>query len=114
LDVLVGRRDELGRGGTRLRVPEARDRAALEDEQELALQLEIEVRDLVEEQRAAVGLLEDARVILDGARVGAAARAEQVRSEQRRGDRREVRDDERTLGARACVDDVLREEALAR
>ena len=42
---------------------------------ELPLQIEIQVGDLVEEQRAAVRLLEHARVILDGASVCAPRRA---------------------------------------
>ena len=113
LDVLVRRGDELGRRGPRARVPEPRHRAALEHEQELPLQIEIEVRDLVEEQRAAVRLLEDARVVLDGAGVRAAPRPEQVGREQRRRDRRQIGDDERPLRARARVNDVLGEEAFS-
>ena len=104
----------LGVAGARARVAEARDLTALEHQQQLPLQLEIQVRDLVEEQRAAVGLLEHARVILDRARVGAAARAEQVRRQQRRRHRRQIRDHQRPLRARARVDHLLGEEALAR
>ncbi len=103
----------LGAAGRGLRVAEAHHRAALEHQQELPLQLEIQVGDLVEEQRAAVRLLEDARVILDGAGVRAPPRAEQVRRQQRRRDRAEVGHHQRPLGARARVDHVLGQEALA-
>ncbi len=113
LDVFVRRRDELGRRRPRSRVAEAGDRAAFEHQQQLPLQLEIQVRDLVEKQRPAVRLLEHACMILDGARVGAASRAEEVRPQQRRWHGRQIGHDQRTLGPRARMDDLLGEEALA-
>ncbi len=113
LDVLVGGGHQLGGGRPRPRVAEPRDRAALEHQQELPLQIEIQVGDLVEEQRPAVRLLEHAGVILDGAGVGAAPGAEQVRRQQRGRHRRQIGHDERPLGARARVDHVLGQEALA-
>jgi hypothetical protein len=112
--ILVGGRHQLGGRRARARIAQAGDHAALEHEEELPLQLEVEVGDLVEKERPAVGLLEDARVVLDGAGVGAPPRAEEMGGQQRGGDGAEIGDHQRALGARARMDDVLGEEALAR
>ena len=63
----------LGAAGRGLRVAQAGDLPALQHQQQLPLQIQIQVGDLVEEQRAAVRLLEHAGVILDRAGVGARA-----------------------------------------
>ncbi|HEY5453377.1 MAG TPA: hypothetical protein VIQ54_31705, partial [Polyangia bacterium] len=60
LDIFVGRGDELGRRGPRARIAQTRDDAPFQHQQQLALQLEIQVGDLVEKQRPAVCLLEHA------------------------------------------------------
>jgi len=114
LDVFVCRCHELGRRGPRARIAQPGDHPALEHQQQLTLQLEIQVGDLVEKQRPAVCLLEHAGMVLDRSRVSAAPRPEQVRREQRRRNRRQIGDDQRPLRARAGMNDLLGEKALAR
>ena len=85
----------------RLVAPDPLERALLQDAQELDLRPHRDLADLVEEQRAAVRLLEAP----DAALVGAGERAllvpEQLALEERLGERGAVQRDERLLGARA-------------
>ena len=70
--------------------------------------------DLVEEQRAFVGLLEEAGVVAVGAAEGPLLVAEQFGLEQRRGDGGAVDDDERALRAAAVAVQRQRHQFLAR
>ena len=60
LEVAVGRRDDPDVDLLRLRAADAADLALLERAQQLRLEIERQLAELVEEQRAAVGLLEQA------------------------------------------------------
>ncbi len=70
----------------RLRAADAGDRAGLEHPQELHLQLHRHLGDLVEEDRAAVGALEEALVLAVGAGEAAALVAEQLALDELRRD----------------------------
>ena len=61
LEVLVGRGHDPDVDADRLRAADALERHLLEHAEQLGLDLQVDVADLVEEQRAAVGLLEPAR-----------------------------------------------------
>ena len=71
--------------------PTRRISRSCERAQELGLQLERELADLVEEQRAAVGALEGARALAVGAGEGAALVAEQLALDERARERRRSR-----------------------
>ncbi len=68
LEVAVRRRDDAHVDALRCDVADAPDLALLERAQELRLELERELADLVEEDRAAVGRLEGAFAVAIGAR----------------------------------------------
>jgi hypothetical protein len=85
----------------------------LQDPQELGLQRQRQLADLVEEDRAAVGLGEQAQPIGAGVGEGAALVAEQLALDQRLGHRRQVDRDERRLGPRRVVVDRARDQLLA-
>ena len=93
--------------------------ALLQRAQQLGLQRERHLADLVEEQRAAVRLLEQALAALLGVGERALRVAEQLALEQRLGHRRAVDRDERAVLARATAlverarDDLLAGAALA-
>ena len=87
--------------------------ALLQHAQELDLQRERHVTDLVEQQCAAVGRLEQAAVIANGAGERALGVAKELRLEQRLGDRTAVHRVELTLRPGARTVDGLREELLA-
>ena len=70
--------------GTERPPPSAIDLALLQDAQQLGLQRRRQLADLVEEQRAAVGLLERPTLPLGGAGERAALVAEELALEQRR------------------------------
>ena len=110
--VAIGRRDQARSRCPLPHVAESRHRSALEDEEQLPLQIEIEVPDLVEEQRASVRLLEHTGLVLDGTGVRPAPGAEEVCRQQRRRDRAQVGDDQRPLDARARMQDLLGQVAL--
>src|SRR6202022_2605613 len=82
---------------------EAREHTVLENAEELRLQAAAHLRDLVEEQGAAIRVLEAADPPLDGAREGALLMAEDLALKERLGNRRAVDGDERPLGARREV-----------
>ena len=74
--------------------------AALDGTQELGLEHRLELADLVDEERPAVGLLEDAAPLRERSRERAPLVTEERRLEQRRRDRGAVEHDERTGRAR--------------
>src|SRR3989475_9133630 len=82
--------------------------------QDLRLQREAHVRDFVEEQRAAPGLLEPTDLARDGAREGALLVPEQLALEQVLGNGGAVDRDERPRGLRAVMMDGAGHDLLAR
>jgi hypothetical protein len=85
----------------------------LQDPQQLGLQRQRQLADLVEEDRAAVGLGEQAQAIGAGVGERAALVAEQLALDQRLGHRGQVDRDERRLGPRRVVVDRARDQLLA-
>ena len=85
----------------------------LEDLEELGLHLGVEVPDLVEEQAAAVGRVEQALLGGEGAGEGAALVPEELGLDELPGEPGAVDVDERALGAGADGVDPPREDALA-
>jgi len=85
----------------------------LEDGEELGLETGRKLGDLIEEQGAAVGLLDEAAVRLQCAGEGAADVAEEFGFKQRLGDARAIHGDEGCSGTRAGVVDDASEEAFA-
>ena len=99
----MGRRDHADVDVDRLGLADAADLAAVEDAQELRLEIERELADLVEEQRAAVGGLDQALLVGAGAGEAALGVAEQLARDQLVRDRAAVDDDERPLARGGCV-----------
>src|SRR5687767_10511268 len=95
-------------------IADAPDLALLQHAQELRLETDRQLADLVEQERAAARLLEEPRLV--GARAGerAAHVPEQLRLEERFGDRRAVDADERLAGARARAVHGARDDFLPR
>ena len=93
--------------------PEALDLALLQHAQHLGLRLGAHVADFVEEDRAAVGLLELADLLLGRAGERALFVAEQLRLDQLLGNRRAVDLDEALAAAQAVAMDRARHELLA-
>ncbi len=87
--------------------------ASLDGAQEPRLQREIELAELVEQERAAVGLLERAATLDEGPGERAPLVTEQRGLEQRGGDRRAVEDHERPAGPRARAVEHLGEDLFA-
>src|SRR5690606_21592159 len=87
----------------RLLLADALERAFLNHPKQLALKLERNLADLVEEQRAAVGELEAADAIAERAREGAAHVPEELALEEIPRDRCAVHANQWTLAARARV-----------
>src|SRR5205814_822616 len=96
-----GRGEDAGVDRDGARRAEPADLAVDEDAQELHLELERQLADLVEEQRAAVGGLEQADAVGRGIREGAFRVAEQLALEEVLGDRAAVDGDERLRAALA-------------
>ena len=92
---------------------DAAELRALDRAQELRLERDVEIADLVDEQRAAVGLLEEPLFGGDRAGERAALVPEERRFEQVRRDRGAIEDDEGTAGARAPLVQRLGEQLLA-
>ena len=112
-------REVLGRGGEQAHVhapgppvADAADLALLQHAQQLRLERQRQLADLVEQQRAAVRLLEQARPVSRGARERPLHVAEQLGLEQRVGDRGAVHRDERLRPSRARPMDRLRDDLL--
>ena len=93
-EIAVRRRDDADVDLARLGVADAVERALLEHAQHLDLQRRRHVADLVEEERAEVGDLEQPGLVGDRAGERAALVAEQLGVEQVVVERRAVRDDE--------------------
>ncbi|MNV48309.1 hypothetical protein D3C71_1402080 [compost metagenome] len=73
--------------------------AALQHAQQLGLHRQRQLADFIEKQRAAIGALELALALADGAGEGAAHMAKQLAFDQRIGQGRAVHADQRPAGA---------------
>src|SRR5690606_27563267 len=100
LEILVRRRDDPDVDVDRLVVPEPPDLAFLDGPQQLRLERRRRLGDLVEEERPAVRLLEEALARADGAGERAAHVTEELALEQRLADGRAVDGHEGLVGAR--------------
>ena len=111
--VAVGGREDADVDRHRPGAADAVDHALLDGAQQLGLQAHVHLGDLVEQQRAAVGLLELADAARDGAGEGALLVAEELALQQVFGDRGAVdRDEGRVAPVRLHVD-VARHHLLA-
>jgi hypothetical protein len=113
-EVAVGRRhdahvDLLGLGAT-----DRHERPFLDDAKDLHLERGRHVTHLVHEEGASVGHLEEARLVRDGAREGAATVPEELALEEVVVERAAVRGDEGLGGAPRELVDALGDELLAR
>ena len=97
----------------RLGAPQPLELALLQDAQQLHLRRQVDVADLVEEERAALGELEAALLPLLRAGERAPLVAEQLGFDQAVGQRRAAHLDERLVGARRVVVDGVRHHLLA-
>ena len=113
LQVLVRGGDDAHVAAHRVVAADAIELAVGEHAQQARLQVERHVADLVEEERAAVGLLEAAAARGLRAGEGAALVAEQLGLEQVLRDRRGVDRDERAAGARAVLVQGVGDQLLA-
>ncbi len=113
LEVLVRRRDDAHVDLDRPRRSEPLDLALLQHAQHLGLRLGAHVADFVEEDRAAVGLLELADLLLGRAGERSLLVAEQLRLDQLLGNRRAVHLDEALAAAQAVAMDRPRDQLLA-
>ena len=95
-EILARRRDDRDVGRLALRAAEPANRAVFEDLQELRLDALRQQAHLVQEERAAVRRLEEARLGLAGIGEGPPLEAEQLRFEERLGDCGAVQLDERS------------------
>ena len=111
--ILVGRGDDAHVGADRRAPADRRVFALLEHAEEPRLRLHRHVADLVEEERAAFGLLEAAGGARLRAGEGAALVAEQLRFDQVARDRGHVDGDERALPPLAVIVQRARDELLA-
>jgi len=105
-EVPAGGRDDANVNRDERRGAEPTDGALFESAQELRLQMQAELGDLVEEQRAVVGLLEQARDGARGAGESAAHVAEELTLGQTGRNRRAVEGHERPTAAAGLVDGV--------
>ena len=113
LGVLVRRADDAGVDGLVPRRAEPSHARIFHDLQQLGLEQQWEQGDLVEEQRAAMGHLDQARLRLPGIRECAALVSEQFGLEERLGDGRAVHLDEPRTRSRAALMDDVRDQPLA-
>ena len=111
--VAVGRRDDADVGAQRAGAAEALELVLLQDAQDLRLRVGAHVADFVEEQRAAVGLLEAADALLVGAGERALLVSEQLGLEQVLLQRRAVDLDEVARRAQRVVVDGAGDQLLA-
>src|SRR3989442_4564465 len=112
-EILVGRGDDAGVHTDRLRHTDRLDLAVLQHAQDLRLRARAHVADLVQEDRAAIGLNELADLASRGAGECPFFVPEQLRLDQLLGDGGAVDLDERLLGARALAVDLPGHELLA-
>ena len=113
LQVAVAGRDQADVDRDRACAADAVDLALLDRAQELGLQARLHLADLVQEQRAATGLLEPPDPPRHGAGERALLVAEQLGFEQMVGDRGAVDRDERALRAPAVAVQKARDHLLA-
>src|SRR6185312_6356130 len=113
-EVAVRRADEADVDEARLEAAHAGHLAALEDAQELRLHLQGELGDLVEEEGAAVGHLEQAGLGLDGASEGAALVPEELALEEGVGEGGAVDPHVRRRAPRRAPVDRVGDDVLAR
>ena len=95
LEVGVGRGDDADVDGQRRGLAERGDLARFEEAEQLGLQIEAQLADFVEEEGAAAGGADEARVVAVGAGERAAAMAEELAFEQIARDGGAVEGDER-------------------
>src|SRR4029450_12560564 len=103
LQIDLGGGDDAGVGADRARAAEPLELPLLQELQQLALDLERQVADLVEEQRTAARRLDAADLLLDRAGEGAALIAEQLRLEDAGGQPGAAHRRERRRGRRRNV-----------
>src|SRR2546426_7710677 len=109
----VGGGDHADVAGDGLGPADAKELAVLEDVKELRLKLRRELAHLVEEQRAAIGVLEAPALARLGARERAALVPERLGFEQLGGERRAVDLHEGSSAAQRRVVDVAGDQLLA-
>src|SRR5262245_11547320 len=112
-ELAVGSGDDANVDLHRLAAADGLDRALLERAEQLHLRGQRQLADLVQKQRAAMGLDELAGVPLGRAREGALLVAEQDRLDEIVGDRAAIDRDERLCLALAAAMDGAREHLLA-
>src|SRR5262249_26837391 len=113
LEFLVGRRDDPDIDRDRLRAADALEGHLLEHAEQLGLDFEVDVADLVEEERSAVGLFESPDPVAIGAGEGPSDVAEQLALEQALGQRGAMDLDEGPAGSRARAVDRGGKQLLA-
>ncbi|OPZ01793.1 MAG: hypothetical protein BWZ09_02644 [Alphaproteobacteria bacterium ADurb.BinA305] len=113
LEIAVGRRNHTHVDRHRSRATERAELPFLQHAQQFHLEGRRGLADLVEEDRAAIGLLEAPGAVLVGTGEGAALVAEQFGLEQLVGQRTAVLDDEGLVGPPAAVVDGARHHLLA-
>ncbi len=114
VEVAVGGRDDAHIDLDRLRAADRSYLVVLEHAQELGLEARSHVPDFVEEERAAIGALEQAALGRDGSRERAAHVAEQLALEQSLRNRGAVDREEGLVHATAVVMQCARHHLLAR
>src|SRR5262249_47406338 len=111
--IAIRRGDDAYVDAALLRTADAADAPALERAEEARLQIERELADFVEEERAAIGALEGPCVRRDRAGECAALVPEKLALREARGDRAAIEDHERPARARALLVKSAREDVLA-
>ena len=111
--VAVGRRDQAEVDADRTVGADRIDLAVLQRAQQLHLDVERQLADLVEEERAAVGLAELADMLVGGAGEGALLVAEEDALDEIVGNRAAIDRDERSSAAVAGALDGARDQLLA-
>ncbi len=112
-EVAVGGAEDPDIDAERLVLADAADLAALEEPEQLDLDALVQLADLVEEERAAVGDLEEALPVHVGAGEGPLAMSEQLALDEVLGQGPAVHRDEGTVGSAALVVQVPRDQFLA-
>src|SRR5579862_9019423 len=113
LEVLVGRGDHAYVGADRRLAADSIELSLCQHAQQPCLERQRHVTDLIEEQRAAVGLLEAPAPLYVRTGKGAALVSEELRLEQVRRNRRRVEGDERSPRARTVLVQCPGDELLA-
>src|SRR5262249_16597445 len=114
LEIAVRRREHAHVDALRAIRAHATDLARFERTKQLRLELERQLADLVEEQRASVRRFERAFALSIRARECAANMAEKLGFSEGRRDRAEIEDHDWAICARAALDELRRDELFAR